>query len=167
MDQRASGQDGAGSGPRWVTGIDHAGITVASLDRSLAFYRDLLGLRVIEISGPEGEDAGGVTGIRGARIRAADLDAGDGRIIELLEYIQAAADPVAQQPNAPGCPHVALRVPDLTGLLRRLAAAGYEPAGQPVTITGALAWEGAVVVYLRDPDGALIELIQRPGDSAA
>jgi catechol 2,3-dioxygenase-like lactoylglutathione lyase family enzyme len=163
MDQRAGGQDGPGSGQRWVTGIDHAGITVASLDHSLAFYRDLLGLRVIEISGPEGEDVGEAIGVPGARIRAADLDAGDGRIIELLEYVRAAAGPVVQQPNAPGCPHVALRVPDLAGLLRRLAAAGHEPAGRPVTITGALAWEGATVVYLRDPDGALVELIQRPG----
>ncbi|HEU5416576.1 MAG TPA: VOC family protein [Streptosporangiaceae bacterium] len=166
MDQCA-GADRAGSGQQWVTGIDHGGITVASLDRSLAFYRDLLGLRVIEVSGPEGEDIGEVTGISGARIRAADLDAGDGRIIELLEYVQAATAPVIQQPNGPGCPHVALRVPDLTGLLQRLAAAGHEPAGQPVTITGALAWDGATVVYLRDPDGALIELIQRPGAGTA
>jgi len=62
---------------------------------------------------------------------------------------------------------VALRVPDLSGLLGRLGQAGYAPAGHPVTITGALAWDGATVVYLRDPDGALVELIQRPDRQAA
>ena len=37
-----------------VSGIDHAGITVASLKQALHFYRDLLGLRVTD----EGEDSG-------------------------------------------------------------------------------------------------------------
>lgn len=144
-----------------VTGIDHAGITVSSLDRSLAFYRDLLGLRVIEISGEE--EIGAIVGIDNARIKAADLDAGDGRIIELLEYIGAGNEPVPQRPDGVGCPHIALRVTDLTEALARLAEAGHQPIGQRATITGAIAWEGATVVYLRDPDGALIELIQRPG----
>jgi catechol 2,3-dioxygenase-like lactoylglutathione lyase family enzyme len=144
-----------------VGGIDHAGITVRSLERSLAFYRDLLGLRVIEISSGE-EDVGQIAGIPGARVKAADLDAGDGRIFELLEYVAASADDVLQRPNGPGCPHVALRVRDIAGVLQRLAEAGHHPDGKPTTITGAIAWEGATVVYLRDPDGAIIELIQRP-----
>src|SRR5689334_1167130 len=103
MEQRT---DRPGPGRPMVTGIDHAGITVSSLERSLAFYRDLLGLRVIEISGEE--DIGEIIGIEGARIRAADLDAGDGRIIELLEYVDGSAGRHPQQPNGIGCPHVAL-----------------------------------------------------------
>jgi catechol 2,3-dioxygenase-like lactoylglutathione lyase family enzyme len=144
-----------------VGGIDHVGITVRNLERSLAFYRDLLGLRVIEISGGE-EDVGQILGIPGARIKAADLDAGDGRIFELLEYVTAGGEAVPQRPNGPGCPHVALRVRDIAQVLQRLARAGHNPDGKPTTITGAIAWEGATVVYLRDPDGAVIELIQRP-----
>jgi catechol-2,3-dioxygenase len=42
-----------------------------------------------------------------------------------------------------------------------LASAGYHPDGTPTLITGAIAWEGATVVYLRDPDGAVLELVQR------
>jgi len=144
-----------------VGGIDHVGITVRSLEQSLAFYRDLLGLRVIEISGGD-EDVGQIVGIPGARMRAADLDAGDGRIFELIEYVTAGDDAVPQRPNGPGCPHVALRVRDIAQVLQRLAAAGHNPIGTLTTITGAIAWEGATLVYLRDPDGALVELIQRP-----
>ena len=132
----------------------------ASVERSLAFYRDLLGLRVIEIS--HEEDVSHVVGIPGATVKAADLDAGDGRIVELLEYVAARGPDVPQSPNGAGCLHLALRVPDLVGVLQRLTEAGHVPAGTPTTITGGIAWEGATVVYLRDPDGALVELIQRP-----
>jgi catechol 2,3-dioxygenase-like lactoylglutathione lyase family enzyme len=143
-----------------VSGIDHVGITVRKLERSLAFYRDLLGLRVIEIS--DEQDVGQIVGIPGARVKTADLDAGDGRVLELLEYVAARGDDVPQRPNAAGCPHVALQVHDIPKVLRRLARAGHNPDGEPTTITDAIAFEGATVVYLRDPDGAVIELVQRP-----
>ena len=143
-----------------MSGIDHVGVTVRSLDRSLAFYHDLLGLRIIEMS--HEEDVSHVVGIPGATVNAADLDAGDGRIVELLEYIGTPGPDVAQSPNGVGCLHLALRVLDLVAVLQRLAEAGHFPAGTPTTVTGGIAWEGATVVYLRDPDGALVELIQRP-----
>jgi len=157
MTQRAGGSS---PGHLLVTGIDHVGITVRELERSLAFYRDLLGLRVIEISGEQ--DVGQIVGIPGARVKTADLDVGDGRVLELLEYVAARADDVPQRPNAAGCPHVALHVHDIPTVLQRLARAGHNPDGEPTTITGAIAFEGATVVYLRDPDGAVIELVQRP-----
>jgi catechol 2,3-dioxygenase-like lactoylglutathione lyase family enzyme len=145
--------------PAAIIGLDHVGITVRNLDASLAFYRDLLGLRVIEIS--DEEDASTIVGITGARIRAADLDTGDGRVFELLEYVAAKGPALEQQPNQAGCAHVALRVNDIDAVLARLASAGYHPDGTPTLITGAIAWEGATVVYLRDPDGAVLELVQR------
>jgi lactoylglutathione lyase len=144
-----------------VSGIDHVGITVGELERSLAFYRDLLGLRVIEIS--DDQDVGQIVGIPGARVKIADLDAGDGRVLELIEYVAGRGDDVAQRPNAAGCPHMALRVHDISRVLRRLAKAGHHADGESTTITGSIAFEGATVVYLRDPDGAIIELVQRPG----
>lgn len=143
-----------------VSGIDHVGITVRELERSLAFYRDLLGLRVIEISGDQ--DVGEIVGIPGARVKIADLDAGDGRVLELIEYVAGRGDDVLQRPNAAGCPHMALGVHDISQVLRRLAKAGHHADGELTTITGAIAFEGATVVYLRDPDGAIIELVQRP-----
>lgn len=145
--------------PARAVGIDHVGITVSSLERSLVFYRDLLGLQVIEISGEE--DVSEIVGIRHARVRAADLDTGDGRLFELLEYVSARAGDVQQQPNGAGCAHVALRVDDIEAVLHRLAEAAYHPDGKPTRLTGAVAWEGATVVYLRDPDGAVVELVQR------
>jgi catechol 2,3-dioxygenase-like lactoylglutathione lyase family enzyme len=148
-----------------VVGLDHAGITVASLERSLVFYRDLLGLQVIEISADV--DVASITGVAAARVKAADLDAGDGRVLELLEYVSAKGAEVHQQPNGAGCAHIALRVLDIAAALRRLAAAGYQPTGVPTELRGAVAWHGATVAYLRDPDGAVVELVQRAGSGGA
>ena len=44
---------------------------------------------------------------------------------------------------------------------RRLRDAGVPVRGEPVTIDTAGAWHGARVFYRADPDGVMIELIQR------
>ena len=55
-----------------IGGLHHVGITVSDLDRSLAFYRGLLGLhieaRAVDVAAED------VTGIPGARVSIADLD---------------------------------------------------------------------------------------------
>jgi catechol 2,3-dioxygenase-like lactoylglutathione lyase family enzyme len=127
----------------------------------MAFYGGLLGLAVIEKG--EVEDVGTVVGIPGAQLRAADMDLGDGRILELLQYVYPAGTVIRQEPNGIGCLHMAFRVDDIQEVLATLTQAGHHAMGTPTTITGTIAWHGATVVYLRDPDGALVELIQRPG----
>jgi catechol 2,3-dioxygenase-like lactoylglutathione lyase family enzyme len=49
-----------------VRRIHHVGITVADLDRSLVFYRDLLGMAVLGRS--DDEDVGVIVGLPGARV---------------------------------------------------------------------------------------------------
>ncbi len=93
--------------------IEHIGIAVASLDEALGRYRDCLGL---EVSGREEVEEQGV--------RVAMLPVGESRI-ELLEPT-GPGSPVARflSKRGPGIHHVALRVDDLEGTLRRLKAAG-------------------------------------------
>jgi catechol 2,3-dioxygenase-like lactoylglutathione lyase family enzyme len=144
-----------------VRGIDHAGITVASVATALGFYRDLLGLRVTD----EGEDGGpeldAITGMSGLRIRYAELDLGGGQLLEVIEYVSSEGTPLEQRPCDAGASHLALRVDDVDALCERLAAAGVTVSGQPTTITAAGAWHGARCVYVEDPDGRTVELIQR------
>jgi catechol 2,3-dioxygenase-like lactoylglutathione lyase family enzyme len=145
-----------------VRGIDHAGITVASIATALGFYRDLLGLRVTD----EGEDGGteldAIVGLSGVRIRYAELDLGGGQVLEVIEYLTPVGTPLEQRPSDPGASHLALRVDDVDALCSRLAASGVKLAGQPTTITEPGAWHGARCVYVEDPDGRTVELIQRP-----
>jgi catechol 2,3-dioxygenase-like lactoylglutathione lyase family enzyme len=145
-----------------VCGIDHAGITVASLKEALRFYRDLLGLRVTD----EGEDSGpeldAITGLSGVRIRYAELDLGAGQVLEVIEFHPPEGRRLAQDPRDPGAGHLALRVDDVDALYARLVAAGVTVPGQPTTITAPGPWNGARCVYVEDPDGRTVELVQRP-----
>lgn len=142
-----------------VRRIHHVGITVGQLERSLAFYRDLLGLKVIGLSGDE--DVAAVVGLPGARVRAADLDAGNGQVIELLEYSLAHRGGNAPGPDAAGSCHFSLQVAELRPALSRLAAAGVTPLGEPAELSGGGVWQDCTAVYLRDPDGVIVELIEK------
>jgi len=144
-----------------VLGIDHVGITVASIKTALVFYRDLLGLRVTD----EGEDSGpeldAITGLTGVRIRYAELDLGAGRLLEVIQFVPPEGSRLSQRPVDPGASHLALRVDDVDALCARLAAAGVPLLGRPTTITAAGAWQGARCVYVEDPDGRAVELVER------
>jgi catechol 2,3-dioxygenase-like lactoylglutathione lyase family enzyme len=68
-------------------GIDHTAIVVRDTDRSLGFYRDLLGLRVVGTSENFGEEQERLNNVFGARLRITTLRAAKGPAIEFLEYV--------------------------------------------------------------------------------
>ena len=145
-----------------VHGLDHAGITVGNVDAALGFYRDLLGLRVTDEGSDEGPELDAIVGLTGVRMRYAELDLGGGQLLEVIEYLAPGGAPLTQRPCDPGASHIALRVDDIDALCERLAAAGVTLSGRPTTITTPGAWHGARCVYVDDPDGRTVELIQRP-----
>lgn len=145
-----------------IIAADHTGITVTNLERSLAFWRDVLGFELSHRAHQTGELASEITGVAGAEILIAVLKTPTGHKIELLEYL---APPdrklVSPRPSDVGSVHVALTVDDLEAVLSALAASGWEAAGQPQTLqSGPNA--GKRVVYVRDPDGTTIEFMQPP-----
>jgi catechol 2,3-dioxygenase-like lactoylglutathione lyase family enzyme len=80
--------------PKWhaVTGklflgIEHTAIVVDDTDASLAFYRDLLGLRVAGESVNYGPEQERLNNVFGARLRITGLRALSGPGIEFLEYL--------------------------------------------------------------------------------
>ena len=151
-----------------VFAADHTGITVASLERSLAFWRDGLGFELSHSAHQTGELATEITGVAGAEIRLAVLKAPGGHKIELLEYL---APPdrkkhVDLRPCDVGSVHVALLVDDLDAVLESIAASGWKGAGKPQTLTtGPNA--GKRVVYVRDPDGTTIEFMEMPKQNSS
>ena len=153
--------------PFRIISADHTGITVSNLERSLAFWRDVIGFELSHTAHQTGELAREITGVPGAEIKLAVLRAPGGHKIELLEYL---APPDRQKdvdlrPCDVGSAHVALLVDDLDAVLESIAASGWKAAGKPQTLTtGPNA--GKRVVYVRDPDGTTIEFMQPPVQSS-
>jgi catechol 2,3-dioxygenase-like lactoylglutathione lyase family enzyme len=80
--------------PKWqrhgtniFLGIDHTAIVISDTDKSLAFYRDLLGLRVAGESENYGVEQEHLNQVFGARLHITALRAKNGPGIEFLEYI--------------------------------------------------------------------------------
>jgi catechol 2,3-dioxygenase-like lactoylglutathione lyase family enzyme len=143
--------------------LHHAGLTVRDLNRSLAFYRDLLGMDVVFEQEKRGGYLAEIVGYEDAHVRMAHLAfPGDTQRIELFQYLEPAGGGQAGEPRDVGITHVCVLVEDLHALHARLREAGVEFYSDPVLIdTGANA--GGYGVYLRDPDGITLELFQRGG----
>lgn len=122
-----------------LRGLHHAGLYVASLERSIAFYGRVFGLDVAERITFDGED------IAFLRLGAARL-----------ELIQASVD--GQRTQAGVVDHVALEVDDLDGIvltLREQRVRLLDP--QPVAVPAL----HARILFCLGPDDERIELFER------
>src|SRR4051812_4409566 len=144
------------SEPVEVLGFSHVCIAVSDAERSLGFYRDLLGMHVffdVSLDGPSME---AVTGEADAAGRMVGGLLG-GTVVELLEFShRALASGGAGGHARLGYTNLSLSVRDLDEAHRRFAAAGVAPEQEPVEIGGVR------MFFVRDPDGTPVELVQYP-----
>jgi catechol 2,3-dioxygenase-like lactoylglutathione lyase family enzyme len=147
--------------------LHHTGITVADLDRSVSFYRDVLGWEVSDKGEREGGYFGEIVGYPDVKVRMAYVwPPGGGHMLEIFEFERPASrvgEP--REPRDVGLTHVCILCDDLKAEHERLADRGVEFFSPPILVThGANA--GGWGVYLRDPDGIILELFQ-PAKPAA
>lgn len=140
--------------------FDHTGFVTTDIERTVEFWTHVVGLEAGPIVERHGDWIGSFTGIEGAALRIVHLHGPDVHL-EFLEFTRARIETDPPSPAAICTGHVCLRVDDPAAVLQRMVAAGARPAGRVTVITeGAAA--GLSGVYLRDPNGLLIELLQRP-----
>ena len=141
--------------------LTHMGICVSDLERSLRFYRDVLGCKEVGRLELEGEPTATLNGMPDVKVRAIYLER-DGWRLELLEFpVPGWIGPKAPRPmNQLGLTHLSFRVPDLDA-----ACAQIEVAGGGLLTKTRLDLPGPTrVIMAFDPDGVRVELIQAPGD---
>jgi lactoylglutathione lyase len=150
-----------------ILGLHHASRTVESIERSLGFYRDLLGLRVVLDEELEGEALDRVVGLKRARVRVVELELGEGHLLELVEYRHPPGRQLSPDasPADVGAHHVALLVDDLAAAHERLEGAGVRFTCPPQTIAAGL-FAGTRTTYCFDPDDLAVELWQPPAGDA-
>ena len=143
-----------------IQGFDHTSFTVADIECAVAFWRDVMGFAVADFSGREGDWLGAVVGVPGARCRIAHLH-GHGTHLEFIQYLSPAGDDVTGLPNRPGTAHVAFVVRDIEAMAQRMLEAGGSEQGR-ITRCASGGAAGCLAVYLKDPNGIIVELVQLP-----
>jgi catechol 2,3-dioxygenase-like lactoylglutathione lyase family enzyme len=134
-----------------IEGIHHVSLTVADVDRSISFYKRF-GLEVqsrADTSGPDVEEG---TGVPGAQLDEAFLS-GANVLLELIKYNEMKSGQ-APANNTIGSAHVCFRVRNMPEVYNDLRNAGVEFISAPHR-QGKLDW-----VYLKDPDGITVELLE-------
>jgi catechol 2,3-dioxygenase-like lactoylglutathione lyase family enzyme len=142
-----------------IKGINHVGISVSSLERSIAFYREMLGL---ELAGPivpfEGPLFEQVMALKSPKGRIGFMSNGQVQL-ELFEFERPR--PAAQNPDYAvadhGISHFGIDVIDIDTLYQRLSAAGVRFHCPVLTFPS-----GVKATYARDIDGNVFELLERP-----
>ncbi len=143
-----------------ITRPHHMGLQVADLTRSVAFYHEILGFEVVFQWNPRAPYIGELVGYPDVDLHAAILRLPSSDIfLELLEYRNVERTPVDTSTANPGTAHVAFFVDDLDTLYADLRQKGVLSVSPPVTPTIGPN-EGGRAVYLKDPDGIRVELIQ-------
>lgn len=118
-----------------ILGIHHVAVLVSDTARSLVFYRDVLGLTVVERAD--------------LPYPGAWLGAG-GQQIHLMELPNP--DPVGGRPEHGGRDrHLALAVSGLEAIKARLERAGLDYTQSR---------SGRAAIFVRDPDGNAVELVE-------
>ena len=131
----------------------HYAVTVSDLDESLEFYRDTLGFDVLDEFTLSSESFATGVGVAGATGSFAHLDAGGARV-ELIEYDPQGGAVEDASVNQPGANHLGFSVEDVDAFYDDLSD-GVETLSPPQTTDS-----GARILFLRDPDGALIEVLE-------
>ncbi len=138
-----------------IKGINHVALSVANLERSLAFYRDLLGFEVIRILECNLEmRLGDVNGMPDSTARIAHLYLGD-NMLELFEYNHPRGKPISSDRTQAdhGLIHLGLTSTDARADYARLKEHGVKFLSEPIEFR-----PGVWIFYFYGPDGEVCEL---------
>jgi catechol 2,3-dioxygenase-like lactoylglutathione lyase family enzyme len=143
-----------------IKGFHHAAISTPDLQRCIDFYTNVIGGEVAwtfgwEQNTPEADE---VTGLSNSAAQAAMLKIGE-TFLEVFEFSSPRPTPRStERPvNHHGITHICLEVTDINGEYERLKGAGMKFNGPPQS------QDGSSMVYGRDPDGNVVELIEFTG----
>jgi len=144
-----------------VTGFYHGGVTVSDMDRALEFYRDGLGLEVEFDKELDGPYLPVVLNLDFSYLRAAYLRIPGGGFVELLEYHGIETMPAASRPCDYGAGHICFFVEGIDEVYARLTSMGYRARAKGITDITEGPNQGARSLYMLDPDGYRVELLQK------
>jgi len=147
-------------------GAAHFSFTVGDIERSKRFYGEVLGLPLLyemrhrhpytsrQIGYPDAD-------LLVAAYALSQVAGEEGGRLELIEYVHPRGEPLDVSTKNAGSAHLAFVVDDIHAEHVRLRDLGVRFRSDPVLVQQGVN-KGAYTVYLRDPDGITLELVQPP-----
>lgn len=152
--------------PALVTAVTAVGFTVADMDRSIAFYHDVLSFNPmsdVEVDGPEYDRLWGIFGVR-ARVVRMQLGEQQLELTQFLSPPDVRPIPVPSYSNDLWFQHVAIVVRDMDAAwaeLRKHRVRQVSARPQTIPVSNPVA-AGIRALKFRDPDGHNLELLWFP-----
>ena len=142
-----------------LKGFHHTGFVVRDIEKSVAFYTEVMGLEATMRLEVDGEFAERIVGFEGAHLKVAFLNMGDGHNLELVQYIYPPSAEGQINRNDLGASHLAFLVDNVEEYHANMSEKGLRFLGPPPT----LIQDGKVVVkaiYAQDPDNNWLEFCE-------
>jgi catechol 2,3-dioxygenase-like lactoylglutathione lyase family enzyme len=157
----APGANGAPAASYYMGG--HAGFAVADLDKTVHFYRDVLGFQAQAGEFMSNKDQLDAFGVRGAQYRTATLRTpGNTPEIRLVEFKGVDRKPLEMNIVDPNAMVLRMRVRGIDALAARLKAAGTKI----VSLSGAPYPNGPTRWFMVEgPDNVFVQLTEAPANA--
>jgi catechol 2,3-dioxygenase-like lactoylglutathione lyase family enzyme len=148
-----------------VSAVESVAVTVSDMDRSLAFYGNVLGFQKLSDVELAGDDHEHLYGVFGARTRVVTLQLGDERL-QLQQFLSPRGRPIPadSRSNDGWFQHVAIIVSDMERAYAWLRQHGvaHASSGPQLLPQWNPAAGGIAAFYFQDPDGHHLEVLHFP-----
>ena len=116
-----------------ILGMDHTGFIVKDIDKSVAFFKEVIGLEVAREIEREGDAPSQLLGYDDMHYKAALLNMGGGHKLELIQYMNPEpSDRPTEERNVLGASHLAFMVDDMQTTFERIISSGGQKLNAPV-----------------------------------
>ena len=131
-----------------IKAMHHTGFVVRDVEKAVEFYRDVVGLDLIDRLEARGYD--------NTHLKIALFGTGDGHRLELIQYVSPpSAERPTQERNVLGVAHLAFEVDDIDKAYRAITSGGAKSLNPPAD-----AGPGKRTCFLQDPDDNWMELVE-------
>ena len=139
-----------------IVGVNHTGVSVSDMDRTIRFFRDVLGATVTEPHLHDDDKIRRANGVAGSRMYICQAVLA-GHVFELLQYVSPDGRRTSDlSPCDAGHIHIALTVTGIDAVVERMRHAGFKPVGP---VQRGLGNMDLSAIYTCGFDGLVIELI--------
>lgn len=144
--------------------IMHVGITVSDIDKSISFYKDILGLKWKGELIMEGTETDLLFNRENCKVRVAYLQSGDDIIAPPIELIQFIDDPALNDQgdlHKTSISEICFKVHDIDSVYQHLINHHVDCLSKPQTFDFTKYGFGkSKALYFKDPDGIVLELME-------